>query len=62
MSQQTVSFDAAVAEAADCYVAREGSAEAAIEAVAARREAGEVDAGRAEEAIAYLRYAAEGGG
>ena len=54
MSHQPLDFDRSVADAADCYVAQEGSVDAAIEALVERR--GEFEAGRDEEAIAYLRY------
>ena len=53
MSQQPLDFERSVADAADCYVAQEGSVEAAIDALVERR--GEFEAGRVEEAIAYLR-------
>ena len=53
MSQQPLSFDTSVAEAADCYVARYGLAEA-IERLEARR-GPDADA-RVDEALAYLKH------
>jgi len=55
MSQQQPSFDESVADAADCYVANEGSIDAAIDELVERRESERLG-GRIEEAIAYLRY------
>ena len=53
MSQQPLSFDPSVAEAADCYVARYGLSEA-IERLEARR-GPDADA-RVDEALAYLKH------
>ena len=53
MSQQPLSFDTSVAEAADCYVARYGL-EGAIERLEARR-GPDADA-RVDEALAYLKH------
>jgi len=55
MSQHQPSFDESVADAADCYVAHEGSIDAAIDVLVERRESERLG-GRVEEAIAYLRY------
>ena len=54
MSQQPLDFERSVADAADCYVAQEGSIDAAIDALVERR--GEFEAGRVEEALAYLKH------
>jgi len=59
MSQQPLSFDQTVAEAADCYVARYGLAEA-IKRLEARR-GPDADA-RVDEALAYLKHKEGGGG
>lgn len=53
MSQQPLSFDSSVAQAADCYVARYGLAEA-IARLEARR-GPDADA-RVDEALAYLKH------
>jgi len=53
MSQQSLSFDQTVAEAADCYVARYGLREA-IDRLEARR-GPDADA-RVDEALAYLKH------
>jgi hypothetical protein len=55
MNTQQPTFEQSVADAADCYVHDLGSIEAAIDALQQRRDKRE-DAGRCEEAIAYLRY------
>ena len=54
MSQQPLDFERSVADAADCYVAQEGSIDAAIDALVERR--GEFEEGRVEEALAYLKH------
>lgn len=55
MSQQTRQFEQTVVDAADCYVAHEGSIDAAIDELVERRQ-NERLGGRIEEALAYLRY------